>query len=193
MRPGPRVAAEASGAILEVPVRSRVIAPVRPTAVAARTAPLRPTVATPAEAAACPVIAPAHRTAAGTAPLRPIAPLLLTVATSAAAAACPVTAPAHRTAAAGIAPLLPREGAMAVVAAVPAAAEAPTAGAASTPGGHCSPLGSTRVAETEPISGGCRSRGSAEVLGWAAITLRCERGPVRPYSGPARSEPRPFR
>src|ERR1035437_6393065 len=128
MRPRPRVAAEASGAILEVPVRSRVIAPIRPTAAAMGIAPLPPTVATPAEAVACPVIAPARRTAAamGTAPLPP------TVATPAEAAACPVIAPARRPAAAGTAPLLPREGALAVVAAVPAAAEALTADAAST-------------------------------------------------------------
>src|ERR1039458_7229424 len=116
MRPGPRVAAEASGAILEVPVRSRVLAPIRPTAAAADTARLPLTVATPAAAAACPVIAPARPTAAGIVPLRPIArlrpiaPLLLTVATPAEAAACPVIALARRTAVAGIAPLLPREG-----------------------------------------------------------------------------------
>src|ERR1035438_5122513 len=136
MRPRPRVAAETSGAILEGPVRSR--APVRPTAEAAtrpviapahRTAagiaPLLPTVATTAEAAARPVIAPARHTAAG------IAPLLPMVATTAEAAARPVIAPARRPAAADIAPLLLREGA-AVVAAVPAAAaeEAPTAGGA---------------------------------------------------------------
>src|ERR1019366_5530457 len=125
MRPRPRVAAEASGAILEVPVHSRLLAPIRPMAAAVRTAPLPPTAATPVAAAARPAIAPARRTAAvvGTAPLLPM------VATPAEAAARPAIAPARRTAAVvGTAPLLP----VAVVVAVPAAAEAPTADAASS-------------------------------------------------------------
>src|ERR1019366_5482006 len=100
---------------MQVPVRSRVIAPAHRTVAAVGIAPLLPMVATPAQAALCPLIVPAHRTAAG------IAPLLPMVATPVEAAACPAIAPARRPAAADIAPLLLREGALAVVVAVPAA------------------------------------------------------------------------
>ena len=114
MRPRPRVAAEASGAILEVPVRSRVIAPVRPTAAAVGTARLLPTVAASAEAAKCPVFAPARRPAAAG-----IAPLLLTEGDLAVAAFKVAAAVASMAV---------------VVAAVPAAGAGDlTAGAASSP------------------------------------------------------------
>ena len=177
---------------MEVPVHSRVLAPIRPTAAAVRTAPLLPTAATTAEAAARPAIAPAHRTAAAG-----IAPLLPMVATPAEAAACPAIAPAHRLAAAGIAPLLPREGARvvvavvastAVVAAVPtAAAEALTAGTASPPLRHWG-RSVVRHCVARP-----RNTRRAAIFGWAAVTLRSERRRVRPSSGPARSESTPFR
>ena len=199
MRPRPRVAAEANGAILEVPVHSRLLAPIRPmaaeaaarpaiapahrTAAAVRTAPLLPMAATTAETAACPAIAPARRPAAAVR----TAPLLPMVATTAEAAVRLVIAPARRpAAAAGTAPLLPRE---AVVAAVPAAAaEAPTAGGARVPPPRYWDRSVVRYCVAHP-----RNTRRAASFGWAAVTLRSEPRRVRPSSGPARSESTPFR
>src|ERR1019366_295080 len=55
-------------------------------------------------------------------------------------------------------------------------------------GGDCSTPSGTRVAEIRPHA---RNTGRAAMFGGAAITLRSEPRPVRPSSGPVRSESMP--